>query len=74
MSAPRERARALTTQTPPRTSTTLALLLRDQGQLAAARPLCERTLAIYEPMLGPIPPRGRSPSGGKLDTLVAELG
>jgi hypothetical protein len=31
----------------------LAVLLRDQGELAAARPLFERALAIRERMLGP---------------------
>jgi tetratricopeptide (TPR) repeat protein len=31
----------------------LALLLHDQGDLAAARPLYERALAIYEKVLGP---------------------
>jgi Tetratricopeptide repeat len=36
-----------------RASTTLALLLRDQGDLAGARPLYERALAITEKVLGP---------------------
>jgi tetratricopeptide (TPR) repeat protein len=31
----------------------LAILLKDQGDLAGARPLCERALAIYEQVLGP---------------------
>jgi hypothetical protein len=35
----------------------LAGVLRDQGDLAAARPLLERVLAIREHMLGPDHPR-----------------
>jgi hypothetical protein len=31
----------------------LASLLQAQGDFAAARPLCERALAIYEKVLGP---------------------
>jgi tetratricopeptide (TPR) repeat protein len=40
----------------PRTATSLnnlAILLRNQGDLAGALPLCERALAIYEKALGP---------------------
>ena len=40
----------------PETATSLnnlAVLLRDQGDLAGARPLFERALAIFEKVLGP---------------------
>ena len=40
----------------------LAGLLKDQGELAAARPLFERALAIYERVLGPTT-LGQPPSG-----------
>lgn len=46
----------------------LALLLQDQGELAAARPLYEHAMAIWEKVLGPDHPDTIA-SGRALESL-----
>ena len=50
---PREDARPRASRRPPQSLNKLARLLQDQGDLAGARPLFERALAINEKALGP---------------------
>ena len=60
----------------PNTATSLnklAVLLRDQGDLAGARPLFERALAIYEKVLGPEHPHTATSLHG-LATLMQDRG
>jgi Flp pilus assembly protein TadD len=51
----------------------LAVLLRDKGDLAAARPLLERVLAIREKVLGPEHPETAS-SLNNLTVLLSAQG